>query len=164
MRPRPFSRRALLSGGALGLASVALSGCASEPTGPATPSAAPDPDAALLRELIAEKTSVIALYGQARAPGDELRPFVERHETHLAELRRRLTGGTAAPSSPAAAASPTPGGSPGEVSLSRLRDTERRSAAERPRQMAAVSPSLAQLIASIGACEAVHVSALSRLM
>ncbi|RJL26576.1 hypothetical protein D5H75_26725 [Bailinhaonella thermotolerans] len=53
---------------------------------------------------------------------------------------------------------------PGDAreALSLLRDLERRAAASRPAQLASASPSLAQLLASIGACEAAHVVALPK--
>jgi len=47
------------------------------------------------------------------------------------------------------------------VTVDRLRAAERAAAAARPRQLATVSPSLAQLVACIGACEAAHVVALA---
>ncbi|MFC7588780.1 hypothetical protein ACFQYP_37585 [Nonomuraea antimicrobica] len=46
--------------------------------------------------------------------------------------------------------------------MARLRDLERKAAAQRVRQLDTASPGLAQLIASIGACEAAHVVALPR--
>lgn len=59
------------------------------------------------------------------------------------------------PSAPQATATPV-------VTLSRLRDLERRSAALRTRQLAGIPPAFAQLVASIGACEAAHAVALPR--
>ncbi len=47
--------------------------------------------------------------------------------------------------------------------LARLRSAERSAAASRPDQLATASPSLAQLIACMGACEAGHTTALARL-
>ncbi|GAA2902134.1 hypothetical protein GCM10010517_67990 [Streptosporangium fragile] len=164
---RSVSRRALLRGGALGVATVTLTGCAEEE--PVRLAAKPpDPETVLVQELIAGKERTIALY--ASAGEDRLTPFKQRHEAHLAELRRRLPpGATAASSSsapaPASSASPAPTPSPSESrrpTVRGLMDLERRAAALRPRQLAGASPALAQLIASIGACEAAHALALSR--
>ncbi|WP_063780924.1 ferritin-like domain-containing protein, partial [Nonomuraea sp. SBT364] len=172
MRQPHLSRRAALAAGAVVLA---LTGC-SAPREAGPPSKAPDtPDQALARVLIAEKQHTISLYAALIAKGSgTLAPYRERHEAHLAELRRRFPGLTpAAPSGTAtpqtatpqtAAASPSaaspPAASPSavapKVTLSRLRGLERKAAASRPRQIAGVTPSLAQLVASIGACEALH--------
>ncbi len=164
---RSVSRRSLLWGGVAGVAAASVAGCAAEKPQhlAAEP---PDPETVLIRQLIAGKERIIALYSSAASA--RLTPFRQRHEAHLAELRRRLPaedGSVTAPpspsASPSASVSPSGGTATGsEVSLRDLRDLERRTAALRPRQVDGVSPSLAQLIASIGACEAAHALALSR--
>lgn len=157
---RSVSRRALLRGGALGVAAVTVTGCAAEKRVP--PAAAPpDPETLLLRELIAGKERTVALY--ASAASARLEPFRQRHEAHLAELRRRLPPAPPAPS-PTSSPVPSPSGSPaqGVPSVRTLRNLEHRAAALRVRQIVGVSPPLAQLLASIGACEAAHALALSR--
>ncbi|SEL64667.1 hypothetical protein [Nonomuraea pusilla] len=174
MRPRHLSRRAVLAGGA-----VALTACSGRSPAPEAPP--PDsPETVLLKSLVAEKERTVALYaaliGELGGKGAErLAPFMDRHRAHLDELRRHLPAAALASSS----ASPPPSGSPSQgpsgapstspspgaergPSLSRLRELERRAAAQRPRQLATASPGLAQLIASIGACEAVHAAALPR--
>lgn len=153
MRPRHLSRRVLLAGGA-----AALTACSS--SGPPQPSApAPDsPETRLLKELIAEKERTVALYSSLIAGGaQKLVPFRDRHQAHLNELRKHVpaSASPSAPASPSATATP-------KASLSRLRDLERKAAALRTRQLAGVSPGMAQLIASIGACEAAHATALPR--
>ncbi|PZG16519.1 hypothetical protein [Nonomuraea aridisoli] len=163
MRPRHLSRRALLAGGA-----AALTACST--SGPPRPSA-PAPDSAetrLLRQLIAEKERTIALYSALIADGgDKLVPFRQRHQAHLAELREHVPPAPASPSPSRSPQSSQPSGSPSpsateKPSLSRLRDAERAAAELRTRQLAGVSPGIAQLIASIGACEAAHALALPR--
>ncbi|GAA3035610.1 hypothetical protein [Streptosporangium longisporum] len=168
---RSVSRRVLLRGGALGVTVAVTAGCAAEKAaGPATGRPVPpDPETVLLRELIAGKERAVALY--ASAASERLTPFRQRHEAHLAELRRRLPpADRTPPAAPSAAASPpgaspTPSGGPargGRASLRSLRDLERKAAASRVRQIAGASPPLAQLIASMGACEAAHAVALPR--
>ncbi|MEV0822579.1 hypothetical protein [Nonomuraea rubra] len=168
MRARQLSRRALLAGGGALLASatVALTACSA--SGPPQPPAAPpsdSPETVLLKKLIAEKERTVALYSSMVAGGGEkLAPFRDRHQAHLNELRKHVPAGSAAPSAgpSTGSAAPSAGPSAGKVSLSRLRELEREAAAERPRQLDGVSPGVAQLIASIGACEAAHALALPR--
>ncbi|MEV4357108.1 hypothetical protein [Nonomuraea sp. NPDC049625] len=153
MRPRHLSRRALLAGGA-----VALTACSA--TGPPQPSvrASDSPETTLLKDLIAEKERTIALYSALISGGaQKLVPFRDRHQAHVNELRKYVTVASAPP----VTATSTPTSSP-KPSLSRLRDLERKAAALRIRQLDRVSPGVAQLIASIGACEAAHVLALPR--
>ncbi|MFI6513496.1 hypothetical protein ACIBCT_38330 [Streptosporangium sp. NPDC050855] len=166
---RSVSRRVLLRGGALGVTVAVTAGCAAEEAaGPATGRPVPpDPETVLLRELIAGKERAVALY--ASAASERLTPFRQRHEAHLAELRRRLPPAdrtpSAAPSAASPGATPTPSDGPargGRASLRSLRDLERKAAASRVRQIAGASPPLAQLIASMGACEAAHAVALPR--
>ncbi|GII89835.1 hypothetical protein [Sinosporangium siamense] len=158
MCPRIFTRRALLaSGAALGLTTV-LGACSTPTAAPPAATPTPDPDATLLRELVAGKANIVTLYARAGAAKDpELQPFLQRHQAHLTELRRRLGGPSPTPS-------PSPTASAAKVTLSTLREAERRAAAGRPQQVTEATPSLSQLIASIGACEAAHVLALSRLL
>ncbi|MEU0519679.1 hypothetical protein [Streptosporangium sp. NPDC006007] len=161
---RSVSRRALLRGGALGVAAVTVTACATRrPEHLAAEP--PDPETVLIKQLIAAKERTVALYSSAASV--KLAPFRERHEAHLAELRRRLPP-DATPAGPASPSQSSPSPAPDaqdpgrKVSLRTLRELERRTAALRARQLDGVSPSLAQLIASIGACEAAHALALSR--
>ncbi|MEU8178721.1 hypothetical protein AB0C14_38155 [Microbispora hainanensis] len=161
------TRRVLL--GSAAAAGLAAAGCSSGPQKPAAP-AAPDPQTVLLTSLIAGKEDLVSLYGQAiaarPAQAAALEPFRQRHAAHLQALRALLPAGGGAGTSPA---SPTPPAassappSPSAVSVEALRDAERRAASARPAQMATASPALSQLLASIGACEAVHVVALGRV-
>ncbi|WP_219470757.1 hypothetical protein [Nonomuraea rhizosphaerae] len=158
MRPRSLSRRAVLAGGAAAT-TAALSGCSGAPATPApSPTPSEDPERVLLRKLIADKERTIALYsGLITAGQSKLAPFRDRHQAHLDELRKRLGEAPSAGPQPSTTVSAAP-----RTSLSRLRDAERKAAALRTRQLAGVSPQLAQLIAGIGACEAVHALALPR--
>ncbi|MFC6084428.1 hypothetical protein [Sphaerisporangium aureirubrum] len=169
MRQRALTRRAVLRGTAAGAAVVAAAGCSAPPPAPPKP-APPDPETVLLTKVIAAKEEMIALYRRAAASGGdraaELQPFQRRHEAHLAELRRRLPPRPSpAASSPAPSLSPSPSPSTqgARVPVSRLRQLEREAAATRPRQIDGVSPSLAQLLSCIGACEAAHAVALARV-
>jgi hypothetical protein len=162
---RSVSRRTLLRGSALGVAALAVAGCAAEEPKPIV-AKPPDPETVLLNQLIASKEQTIALYVSTASA--KLMPFAERHRVHLAALRGRLPSSpppssappSSAPPSPVpSSASPTPGRRP---TLRSLRELERSAAALRPRQLTGVSPALAQLLASIGACEAAHAQALAR--
>ncbi|GAA3162230.1 hypothetical protein GCM10010466_61480 [Planomonospora alba] len=158
---RSLTRRALLRSGALGAAAAAVAGCAAQEREPAAPEP-PDPETVLLRQLIADKERTVAMY--ASLSSGKLAPFRERHEAHLAELRRRLPAGPS-PAASGSGASPSPPATPApgaKATLRGLRELERKAAASRPGQTAGVSPALAQLIASIGACEAAHALALPR--
>ncbi|MEU6738354.1 twin-arginine translocation signal domain-containing protein [Streptosporangium sandarakinum] len=167
---RFLSRRDLLRDTAVGAAAATVGGCAAEE--PEHQRAEPpDPQTVLLKQLIADKERIIGLY--ASAPSAKLLPFRRRHEAHLAELRRRLPpaargagasatpgpSGGAAPSAPSASGTPAP---QPRASLRSLRAAERKAADSRPRQAEGASPALAQLVASIGACEAAHAVALAR--
>ncbi|MEV4458389.1 hypothetical protein [Microbispora sp. NPDC049633] len=165
------TRRALL--GSAAAAGLAAAGCSSSPRRPAAP-ASPDPQAVLLASLIAGKEQLVSLYGRAAAALPDraaaLEPFRQRHVAHLQALRVLLpaaSGTGTFPASPAPPSPSSPSGSPSDgqaaVSVKALRDAERRAASARPAQMAAASPALSQLLASIGACEAVHVVALGRV-
>ncbi|GAA3169046.1 hypothetical protein GCM10010486_39990 [Nonomuraea roseoviolacea subsp. carminata] len=156
---------------------VALTGCSGEDgAGPEQPPAEP-PELVLARELIADKERVIGLYGVLIGKGaGELAPFRDRHQAHLTELRRRFpaaaspapgatqSSGTPSPgaSSPAASSPGAPTAGAAKVSLSSLREVERKAAAQRARRLSGIAPSMAQLVASIGACEAAHALALPR--
>nr|WP_189182446.1 hypothetical protein [Microbispora rosea] len=162
------TRRALL--GSAAAAGLAVAGCSSSSPEPAATPAPPDPQTVLLTALIADKERLVSLYGRAVAalPGRAaaLEPFRQRHTAHLEALRALLPprSGTV-PASPAPPGSPpaSPSPSASAVSVGDLRNAERRAASARPAQMATASPALSQLLASIGACEAVHVVALGRV-
>ncbi|GAA3704525.1 hypothetical protein GCM10022224_082560 [Nonomuraea antimicrobica] len=160
MRPRQLSRRALLAGGA-----AALTACSA--SGPPKPSVPPpdSPDTVLVKGLIVEKERTIALYSSLISGGAEkLVPFRNRHQAHLNELRKHVppAATSAASATASASGSPSPSASARRTTVARLRDLERKAAAQRVRQLDTASPGLAQLIASIGACEAAHVVALPR--
>src|SRR5690606_3737664 len=87
--------------------------------------------------------------------------FRARHEQHLAVLQERLPELDA--STPAPSASPDTLPSP-DGDRHGLRVAEEAAAANRLRQLGEVSdPALAQLFASIGACEAGHAHLLSEV-
>ncbi|MET8138971.1 hypothetical protein ABZU32_01540 [Sphaerisporangium sp. NPDC005288] len=169
MRQRALTRRVVLRGTAAAAVAASVAGCSG--AGPA-PGAAPTPrppdaETVLLTGVIADKEQMVALYRQAARANAKtaarLQPFQQRHEAHLAELRRRLPAPVPPP-----AGTPTPsasaGGSPSAaaVSIGTLRHMEGKAAAARVRQVRTVSAPLAQLLASIGACEAAHAAALAR--
>ena len=123
-------------------------------------------DVITLQAVIAAEQAMVALYRTAVAAGlraaDQLHGqegllegLLAQHRQHLAQLQARLVvpSGQASPSaSPPAVA--------GAVSIARLREAERGSAADLLRRLAGVPPALAQLFASIAASDATHLAAL----
>jgi hypothetical protein len=121
----------------------------------------PRPDVAVLGSAISGEKIMIARYRSAisASPGlaAVLSPVLNQHEAHLAALRSRLIvppGATAGPTASGAAA-PGPAGSPATV-LAALETAEQAAAGALIKRLGVVSPSLAQLLASIGASEASH--------
>lgn len=157
-----LTRRSLLGGTVLGGSLVLAAGCA-DPDGPKEP---PDAELATLRTAIATETALIALYDAARkaAPGlaRRLRPPLHHHQSHLARLKSRV-----AEASPSPSPTPTPTPKPPRLPagsaavLNELRKAERAASEQLTGQLARVSPSLAQLLASIAACEYAHLGTLS---
>ncbi|WP_243718661.1 ferritin-like domain-containing protein [Actinomadura sp. KC06] len=157
--PESVSRRALLGrGAALGGGALVLPwlvGCAAE-------AAAPREDVPTLVGAIASEQNLIATYEAARSVNTSLagrlEPVLAHHREHLAVLKRHYVPGSGDRAGeggaiPAPSASPVPRG--GAVFVV-LREAEERAAEERRAEAAKAAPGLAQLLASIGACEAGH--------
>ncbi|MFA1549958.1 ferritin-like domain-containing protein [Actinomadura chokoriensis] len=154
--PEAMPRRALLLGGGAALILPWLSGCEAK--------TAPHADVPLLVGAIVAEQNLIAAYEAARsahAPlAGRLDPVLAHHREHLAVLKRhyvpgsgdRASEGGAVPS--AGTASQIPAGDSAALTL--LRDAEDRAARARTADAAKADPALAQLLASIGACEAGH--------
>jgi hypothetical protein len=133
----------------------------------------PLPDVAIAAAAIAGERALIARYDATlRAlPGlaGQLRPLLVQHTEHLARLRGRLsdpagTTGPAAPGKPgdssggtstAASDSPPVPATPA-AALASLRTAENGASATLASHLPSVSPSFAQLLASISASEATH--------
>ena len=122
-------------------------------------------DVLTLQAVIAAEENMIDLY-QLAISGDSgtsrartLRSLLAQHQQHLVQLKARLIVPPAASASPSpSSASPSPRAS--TVSITRLRAAERASAADLVRRLATAPPALAQLLASIAASDATHVTAL----
>jgi hypothetical protein len=108
------------------------------------------PDVALRQAAIARERALIAHYRSAAAPSTVLAAVAADHEAHL----RALGAGPAEPST-----SPAPSGAP--TTPAALATEERRAAAAHAAAALDASPSLAALLASLAACEASHVVALT---
>ncbi|MFB4300027.1 ferritin-like domain-containing protein [Actinomadura sp. NTSP31] len=154
--PGTVSRRGLLLGGGAVLALPWLAGCAAEAAGP-------NPEVSTLVGAITSEQDLIATYEAAKAADASLArridPVLAHHRRHLTVLKRHYVpgsgnraheGGTVPP--PHAAELPD---GAGQI-MSALRLVEDRAAAARRADAAKASPGLAQLLASIGACEAGH--------
>lgn len=122
-------------------------------------------DVLTLQAVIAAEENMIDLY-QLAISGDSgttqartLRSLLAQHQQHLVQLKARLIVPPGASASPSpSSASPSPRAS--TVSITRLRAAERASAADLVRRLATAPPALAQLLASIAASDATHVTAL----
>ena len=120
-------------------------------------------DVLTLQAVIAAEENMIDLYRLAIS-GDSgtsrartLRSLQGQHQQHLVQLKARLILPPSASPSPSPA-SPSPRAS--IVSIARLQAAERASAADLVRRLATAPPALAQLLASIAASDATHVTAL----
>ncbi|GAA4916387.1 ferritin-like domain-containing protein [Streptomonospora salina] len=154
-----ISRRTAVAGALAGIAAAALSGC----RGPRWYPSEISPDEYVLRSAITEKRRLIQRYEASIAAGDGPAELLERvaghHREHLAALRERLPEKPGRPRD-ADEESPRPSPEPvgdGPVPVEGLQVAEQSAAAARSRQLARLSDSgLAQLVASIGACETGH--------
>lgn len=158
--PVPVTRRVVLAGGAL----VTLGGCG----GTDPENLVPKPDVAVLLGAIASEEMLISLYETVTAVHTGLPQAVtdalQHHREHLGVLRRHYVPGTGS-------ATATPGSTPTSAAppaglrdaLTALRSAEKKAAAARAEDVAKVSPGIAQLLASIGAYEAGHATALGLL-
>lgn len=156
MTSPPISRRVLLA--VAGAAALAAGGCRGVQWHP-TPIT---PDESALRAAITAKERIIARYAATEAAADGgqaelLRELLGRHEEHLGAMLDRLPPRPEEEEEdPALAASlgpePETPLSPGALSVA-----ERSAAARHARLAAQASDAgLAQLLASISACEAAH--------
>ncbi|MFW5416872.1 hypothetical protein J0910_09640 [Nocardiopsis sp. CNT-189] len=126
-------------------------------------------DERILRGAVAAKERLIARYraavGAGEGPAELLESFLAHHEEHLAALRDRLPEDSAAEEGAEDAErggdggpSPSPEPVPEEPpSTADLQSLEEAAAVGRARECAQVlEPALAQLLASVGACEIGH--------
>src|SRR5579875_633347 len=171
-RPRgaAVGRRRVLAVSATLLPLLATASCG-EPdplTGPPPPS----PEVRTLKASIATERALVGAYTRVLAAhpalSGSLRPLLSQHEDHLAQLRGRLIEPPRASASPSPTASSTPSAGqrlPGTAggAVTFLEGMERDAAAAGVRRLARLTPSLAQLLASIAASETTHAAALSSL-
>ena len=158
-----LSRRQLLAASPTTLPLfLALSGC----KGPAVLSAPPHPSQqtqVLLHAVTAEQdliwvyAKVMALYS---ALGGTLAPLRAEHEAHLAQLRARVIEPPGRQSQAAVSLRPRIAGTQA-AALAQLRATEQAAVTAQMGRLAAAPASLAQLYASIAACESTHVGVLT---
>lgn len=166
--PAPTRRRFLL--GAVSVPLVAY-GCRPLVREPVTPPRE-DPDVVIARRVLAAEDSLLAAYvaagrGHRRLAG-ALAPFRARHRAHRAALLGRLprVPGTTPSFSTSPSGTVSPARTPASSvrrELHRLVRAERAAAAARVDDVLDAGPSLAELLASIGACEAAHVELLRQV-
>ncbi|GAB3204791.1 hypothetical protein ACQEU5_03215 [Marinactinospora thermotolerans] len=158
MRPESVGRRTVIAGALAGLAAITLGGCQGARWYPSSVS----PDEYLLRRVVSEKETMVARYRAAisagTGPGGLLERLLADHEEHLAELRSRLPQRSAEENEEnEVTASSAPVSEDEATDPAVLRVAEEAAAAARARQAAGLADSsLAQLLSSVGACEAGH--------
>jgi hypothetical protein len=155
------------------MAAVTVSGAAGCASGGAWPWATPPtpaPDVGTLKDLIVAEQALAATYARvvsafpALAPAAA--PLLRQHQEHLAALRARLV--IPAGAAPSASAMPRahPSGQPfprsARAAVAYLRAAEHTQVAALTGRLGSVTPSLAQLLASIAAAEASHAALLAR--
>lgn len=167
--PAGATRRQVLTASALAMLAAGVSGCSAGPTWPWAKPPRAAPDVGVLREVIDAEYTMISRYTAALSayPGlaAAISPVLAEHRQHLARLRARLVIPPGASASVAAVAAPPRLPEPrlpaGQAAvLGYLRSAERAAASALVGRLASVPPSLAQLMASIGASEATHAALL----
>lgn len=159
------SRRALVTGGAIGVVVAALSGCQGQRWHPSDIS----PDEYVLRGAITTKNRLIDRYetliADGTGPENLLEQLLTDHRRHLAALKGRMPDRENDPpdhTDPSPSPSPVPEGDESDLSVAGIRAAEQSAAAARPREARRVAdPALSQLLTSIGASEAGHVQRLT---
>jgi hypothetical protein len=159
-------RRQLLAASATAMPLLPLLPALSACAGP-DPLAGPAPLSADVRSLlraVAAEQNLISLYMRTMAVysalAPALAPLLAEHRAHLARLRAQIVEPPGKTVPGEVTSRPAIPGSR-EGALARLRAAERAASAAQLRRLSGVSPSLAQLYASIAASEATHVTALS---
>jgi hypothetical protein len=153
-------RRAIL-GGTLALGLSLTAGCAKK----APPKLTPHPDVAVLTAAIDGESGLVALYEAVTAKHADLTqrlaPLLAHHRDHLSVLHRYYlpSSGEGTPTPAVQATPPSVSDEPAQA-VATLRTAERQAAVARAKDVENVSPGLAQLFASIGACEAGHAAVL----
>lgn len=166
--PRAVTRRALLGGAALVGGAGALAGCSKKPP----QEIKPQPDVGVLLRAVTAEDQLIRLYESTKQAhpdlGRRIDPLLAHHREHRTVLLRHIRPG-----------SESSGGAPLRMTLdpdtdetappsrrqavAALRTAERKAAAARTADLALVAPGMAQLFASIAACETGHAAWLTRL-
>jgi hypothetical protein len=164
------TRRRVLAAAVAAVTASGAAGCAPGRAWPWATPPTPAPDVGTLKDLIVAEDALVATYARVVSTFPALSastaPLLRQHQEHLAALRARLVipAGAAPPASamPRAhpAAEPFPGSA--HTAVAYLRAAEHTQAAALTGRLATVTPSLAQLLASIAASEASHAALLTR--
>jgi hypothetical protein len=158
----------VLTASALAALAAGVAGCTSGTAWPWAQPPRPAPDVAVLHEVIDAEYTMISRYTAVLSahPGlaAALSPVLAEHREHLAQLRARLVvpagaSGAELTAPPRLRRMRPPAGQ--AAALGYLRSAERAAASVLVSRLASVPPSLAQLMASIGASEATHAALLS---
>lgn len=165
MAADPTRRRVLTASALAALTAAGSAGCAPGHPWPWARPPEQAPDVQVLRAAIAAEDGMISRYtaviSALPALTGTVAPLLREHQAHVARLRQQLLVPAGARPSPAARPHRpvVPAGQ--AAALGYLRAAERDQAALLVRSLAtAMTPSLAQLLASIGAAEATHAALL----
>ena len=167
--PAGATRRRVLTASALTALTAGVAGCSGGTRWPWARPPRAAPDVRVLHEVIDAEYTMISRYTAVLSgyPGlaAAISPVLAEHRQHLAQLRARLVIPAGASAAVAAEAAPPrlprprlPAGQ--AAALGYLRSAERAAASALASRLTSVPPSLAQLMASIGASEATHVALL----
>jgi hypothetical protein len=127
----------------------------------------PLPDVAVAARAIAAERALIAQYSAILTAmpslAGQLRPLLAQHNEHLTRLRSRLSEPAGHPAATASSGTSTTAHRSAPLvpttpaaALAALRTSENAASAALASQLASLSPSFAQLLASISASEATH--------
>ncbi len=156
-----LERRGLLA--AVLAAPLLVTGCAKGFGALGTPPT-PAPDVAVLTGIIDAEKAMVARYEAvlSRSPtlAATLDPLLAEHRAHLTALTARLVRGAARPTPSPSPTRPVTVPATAAAAAGYLAMAEDAAAAGYLRHLATVSPSLAQLLASIAASEATHAALL----
>jgi hypothetical protein len=159
-------RQVLTASAALPAVLVTLAATGCEPLDAALGKTPPlSRDVLTLQAAITAEQDLIDLYNRTMASysvlSPALTPLLAEHREHLARMRARISYPSGYTASPSPSPRATSAAGSHAAAIAAVRDAESAAAAAQLTRLAAVSPSIAQLLASISTSESTHVAALA---